>query len=260
MSKFSSSKITTLTDGIIKQNPVFRLVLGTCPTLALTTAAMNGIYMGLCTTFVLLCSNMLVSALRKIIPDKVRIPCYVIVIATFVTLVQMIVKKFLPEINTVLGLYLPLIVVNCIILARAEAFASTNTVGDSALDAIGMGIGFTLSLTVMGAIREFIGAGAIFGFELGGMSDYALTVFILPAGGFLVYGLMMAAINQIYNNYEKKKAAALSLPVPAGEPENAAELAADAVDGGAEVQLSEKENNDIMKKAAAEGVGSEVAE
>lgn len=200
-------RLNYLTDGILKSNPTFRLVLGTCPTLAITTAAMNGIYMGLCTMFVLLCSNMLISLLRKIIPDKVRIPAYMIVIATFVTIVQMVVKKFLPEINEILGLYLPLIVVNCIILARAEAFASTNTVFDSALDAIGMGVGFTLSLTVIGAIREFIGSGALFGFELGTMSSGALTIFVLPAGGFFVYGMLMALINFIIKKADENKAA-----------------------------------------------------
>lgn len=223
-----SNRLSIVTDGIVKSNPVFRLVLGTCPTLALTTAAMNGIYMGLCTTFVLLCSNMLISLLRKIIPDKVRIPAYMLVIATFVTIVQMVVKKFLPDVNAILGLYLPLIVVNCIILARAEAFASTNTVFDSALDAIGMGVGFTLSLTIMGAIREFIGAGSLFGYELGNMPSGALTVFILPAGGFLVFGLLMALINWIVKRTDEARAAKLlaaSVETPVAVAAGAEEVA-----------------------------------
>jgi electron transport complex protein RnfE len=173
---------------------------------------MNGIYMGLSTMFCLILSNVIISALRKVIPAKVRIPCYIVIIATLVTLMQMIIARFLPDINEILGLYLPLIVVNCIILGRAEAFASSNTPVNSALDAVGMGVGFTLSLTLMGMVREFIGAGALFGVELGNMPDGALTVFILPAGGFLVYGLMMAAFNAIYARYESRKSARNTSP------------------------------------------------
>ncbi|MDR2634613.1 MAG: electron transport complex subunit E [Clostridiales bacterium] len=201
-----SEKLDTLTNGVIKSNPVFRLVLGTCPTLALTTGAMNGVYMGLSTTFCLLFSNVIISALRKVIPAKVRIPCYVVIIATLVTMMQMLIARFLPDVNEILGLYLPLIVVNCIILGRAEAYASSNTPGNAALDAIGMGAGFTLSLTLMGMVREFIGAGALFGVELGGMPEGAMTIFILPAGGFMVYGFMMAAFNGLYSRYENRKA------------------------------------------------------
>ncbi len=203
-----------LTNGIITSNPVFRLVLGTCPTLAVSTSAFNGLGMGLAATVVLVCSNMLVSLLRSIIPDKVRIPCYVLIIATFVTIVEMLLKKFVPALYSALGIYLPLIVVNCIILARAEAFASTNKVGDSILDGLGMGLGFTLSLTAMGFIRELIGAGTIFAGSLGSLTfgltlapDYALSVFVMPAGGFLVFGLMMALINYISDkNAEKRRA------------------------------------------------------
>ena len=154
-----SNKMKILTNGILNENPVLRLVLGTCPTLAVTTMASNGIGMGLAATFVLLCSNIVISALRKVIPDQVRIPCYITVIAGFVSVVQMIVKAFLPSLDTALGVYLPLIVVNCIILGRAEMFASKNSIIDSALDGIGMGIGFTLTLTVMGSIREILGSG-----------------------------------------------------------------------------------------------------
>ncbi|MEE1240100.1 MAG: electron transport complex subunit E, partial [Acutalibacteraceae bacterium] len=150
------------TNGLIKENPVLRLVLGTCPTLAVTTAAINGIGMGLAATMVLVCSNVVISLLRNVIPDKVRIPAYITIIAGFVSVVQMLVKAFLPDIDKALGIYLPLIVVNCIILARAEMFASKNSVVPSILDGLGMGIGFTAVLTLMGAIRELLGAGTIF--------------------------------------------------------------------------------------------------
>lgn len=213
-----SSKSKIFTNGIITSNPVFRLVLGTCPTLAVTTSAFNGLGMGLAATLVLVCSNALVSLLRKVIPDKVRIPCFVLIIATFVTLVEMLLKRFVPALYSALGIYLPLIVVNCIILARAEAFASTNTVGDSILDGLGMGLGFTLSLMTMGFIREFLGSGTVFmgslgeiefGATLGAMPDYAMSVFVMPAGGFLVFGLMMALINWAMDKYEQKRKAKL---------------------------------------------------
>ena len=174
-------------DGIFASNPVFRLVLGMCPTLAISTSAFNGLGMGIAATVVLVCSNALVSLLRKVIPDKVRIPAYVLIIATFVTLVEMLLRKFVPALYDALGIYLPLIVVNCIILARAEAFASTNKVGDSVLDGLGMGLGFTLALMLLGVIREFLGAGtfftgsfggADFGVTLGAMPDYAMSVFV----------------------------------------------------------------------------------
>ena len=204
-------------DGIFASNPVFRLVLGMCPTLAISTSAFNGLGMGIAATVVLVCSNALVSLLRKVIPDKVRIPAYVLIIATFVTLVEMLLRKFVPALYDALGIYLPLIVVNCIILARAEAFASTNKVGDSVLDGLGMGLGFTLALMLLGVIREFLGAGtfftgsfggADFGVTLGAMPDYAMSVFVLPAGGFLTLGLVMAAINAISDKMEKKRAGA----------------------------------------------------
>ncbi len=212
----ANDKGKILTNGIITSNPVFRLVLGTCPTLAVSTSAFNGLGMGLAATIVLVCSNMLVSLLRNVIPDKVRIPCYVLIIATFVTIVEMLLKKFVPALYSALGIYLPLIVVNCIILARAEAFASTNKVGDSILDGLGMGLGFTLSLTVMGFIRELIGAGTIFAGSLGSVSfgltlapDYALSIFVMPAGGFLVFGLLMALINYLSDKKEEKRKAKL---------------------------------------------------
>ena len=207
MAQENKSKVSILTNGIIKENPVLRLVLGTCPTLAVTTMASNGIGMGLAATFVLLCSNMAISALRKIIPDQVRIPCFITVIAGFVSLVQMLVKAYVPDLDTALGVYLPLIVVNCIILGRAEMFASKHGVVDSALDGIGMGIGFTITLTIMGSIREILGSGTWMS-GLGSLipalgSDFAIRVipesidsFSLMTsapGGFFVFGVMMAA-------------------------------------------------------------------
>lgn len=199
-------KLGILTNGILNENPVLRLVLGTCPTLAVTTMASNGIGMGLAATFVLLCSNIVISALRKVIPAQVRIPCYITVIAGFVSVVQMLVKAFVPALDQALGVYLPLIVVNCIILGRAEMFASKNTVLNSALDGIGMGIGFTLTLTVMGSIREILGAGTWLA-GLDGLLPFLPEGFalrVLPAsvdpftlmtsapGGFFVFGVLMA--------------------------------------------------------------------
>ena len=188
-----NNKLELVTRGLIKENPVLRLVLGTCPTLAVTTMAVNGLGMGVAATFVLICSNVVISAIRKIIPDKVRIPAFITVIAGFVTVVQMLVKAFLPALDTALGVFLPLIVVNCIILGRAEAFASKNNVVDSALDGLGMGLGFTLTLTIMGAIREFLGSGAVFGLAIPGMDKFALSVMTSAPGGFLIFGVLMAA-------------------------------------------------------------------
>ena len=188
-------KLDVLKNGIIKENPVLRLMLGTCPTLAVTTAASNGLGMGLATTFVLLGANITISLLRKVIPDKVRIPAYITIIAGFVTVVQMLCKAFLPAINDALGIYLPLIVVNCIILGRAEMFARKNSVGPSILDALGMGIGFTAALLLMGMIREFIGAGSIFGLDITG--GFGMTLLILPPGGFFVFGVLIALSNKL---------------------------------------------------------------
>lgn len=216
-----SNKAKILTNGILNENPVLRLVLGTCPTLAVTTMASNGIGMGLAATFVLLCSNIVISALRKVIPDQVRIPCYITVIAGFVSVVQMIVKAFLPSLDTALGVYLPLIVVNCIILGRAEMFASKNSVFDSALDGIGMGIGFTLTLTVMGSIREILGAGTWMA-GLDGLLSFlpeGFAIQVLPAsvdpftimtsapGGFFVFGVLMAGATWLTTRPKKVKAA-----------------------------------------------------
>lgn len=184
------------TNGILNENPVLRLVLGTCPTLAITTSAKNGIGMGLAATAVLVCSNAVISLLRNVIPDKVRIPAFITIIAGFVSVVQMLVKAFLPSIDKSLGIYLPLIVVNCIILARAEMFASKNTVLPSILDGLGMGIGFTATITLMGIIREFLGAGTIFGFPEKALIT-PMTIFLLPPGGFFVFGVLVAASNAL---------------------------------------------------------------
>ena len=188
-----------LTNGLLKENPSLRLVLGTCPTLAITTLAFNGLGMGLAATFVLICSNMAISALRKVIPDKVRLPAYITVIATFVTILQMVVKAFMPELDAALGIYLPLIVVNCIILGRAEMFASKHGVFASALDGLGMGLGFTLTLVCMGSIREILGAGTWFGFRIIPEAIDSMTVFITPPGGFFVFGCLMALVVFIEN-------------------------------------------------------------
>ncbi|MCR4725719.1 MAG: electron transport complex subunit E [Clostridia bacterium] len=200
-----SKKLGILTNGVVKSNPTFRLVLGTCPTLAVTTQAINGLAMGAAVTFVLLCSNVMISLLKNVIPDRVRIPAYVVIIATFVTVVQMVMQKFLPSLYDALGVFLPLIVVNCIILARAEAFASCNPVLDSALDGIGMGFGFTLSLTFIGIVRELLGAGSFFNLPIGSLGNVSMTVFILPAGGFLVYGTLMALVNFLTRLAENRK-------------------------------------------------------
>ncbi len=196
--------ISTLTNGLVKENPVLRLVLGTCPTLAVTTAAINGIGMGVSATLVLICSNIVISLLRNIIPDKVRIPAYITIIAGFVSVVQMLVKAFLPAIDQSLGIYLPLIVVNCIILGRAEMFASKNAPVLSALDGLGMGIGFTAVLTLMGTIRELLGAGSIFSFPITAELIDPMVIFLLPPGGFFVFGILVAVSNALAKKAGKK--------------------------------------------------------
>lgn len=199
------NKLSNLTRGIIKENPVLVLLLGTCPTLATSTQAKNAIGMGLAATVVLICSNIAISALRKIIPDKVRIPSYIVVIAGFVTIVQMVVKAYAPALDKSLGIYLPLIVVNCIILGRAEMFASKNGVVDSALDGVGMGIGFTLALLLMATIREIFGAGSWMGIRL--VSEEARTISImgLAPGGFFVFGSLIALVNKLSKGKAIKK-------------------------------------------------------
>lgn len=214
--KYSFTK--ELTKGFLKENPVLRLVLGTCPTLATSTSVVNGVGMGIAATIVLICSNVVISALRKVIPEKARIPAYIVIIASFVTMVQMLVKAFVPALDKSLGVFLPLIVVNCIILGRAEAYASKNPVLVSAVDGLGMGIGFTAALFCMGTIREILGAGTFLSgidtmlgayIDLGSFTGFdftdtlssvglaPMTLFILPAGGFFVFGILMATANRL---------------------------------------------------------------
>ncbi|MCH5151414.1 MAG: electron transport complex subunit E [Clostridiales bacterium] len=188
-------------DGTVRQNPTLRLVLGTCPTLAITTAALDSLGMGLAVIFVLVCSNVIISLLRNIIPDKVRIPCFIVIIATFVTLVTMFMEAFLPDLYESLGMFLALIVVNCIILGRAEGFASHNPVGESALDGLFMGVGFTLAITLMGVVREVLGKGMLFGYQLW---NFKIGFFANPAGAFLTYALFIALFNVCYNAVERK--------------------------------------------------------
>ena len=185
------------TKGILVENPVLRLVLGTCPTLAVTTAALNGLGMGVAALVVLVCSNAVISALRKVIPDRVRIPAYITIIATFVTVIQMFIKAYLPTINNALGIYLPLIVVNCIILGRAEMFASKNKVLPSILDGLGMGVGFTCTLVIMGAIRELLGSGTIFGLAVTKGHIEPMLIMIMAPGGFFVFGVLIALANKL---------------------------------------------------------------
>lgn len=191
-------------NGIVKNNPTFKLVLGMCPTLAVTVSVTNGLGMGLSTLVVLLCSNILISALREVIPDQVRIPCYILIVATFVTIIEMVLRKYIPDLYSSLGMFIPLIVVNCIILGRAEAFASHNGVLASAVDGISMGLGFTISLTILSFCRELLGAGQLFGVQILGDWFPALSIFVQPAGGFLMLGLLMAAFNAIYAKAEKR--------------------------------------------------------
>ena len=188
--------IKILTNGIVKENPTFVLLLGMCPTLATTTSSINGMSMGLATMFVLICSNIVISLIKNLTPDKVRIPVFVVVIASFVTILQMCLKAYLPEINKSLGLFIPLIVVNCIILGRAEAFACKNGPLASLFDGVGIGLGFTLGLTLLGTVRELLGAGSVFGFTLL-PETYNILLFILPPGAFISLGYLIAIINKL---------------------------------------------------------------
>lgn len=202
-----ANKTKIITNGIGNENPVLRLILGTCPTLAVTTLAVNGLGMGVAATLVLIGSNVVISMLRKVIPKTVRIPAYIVVIAGFVTAVQLLVKAFTPEIDKALGIFLPLIVVNCIILGRAEMFASKNNVFDSLLDGLGMGIGFTLVLFVMGSIREILGAGTWMGITLTANVIDPLTIMTMAPGGFFIYGVLIAVMNKM-SGYKLSKAKA----------------------------------------------------
>ena len=200
------NKLGILTKGIIKENPVLVLLLGMCPTLAVTTSAINGLGMGISTLVVLVCSNIVISILKNVIPSKVRIPCYIVVIAGFVTIVQLLLKAYLPALDEALGLFIPLIVVNCIILGRAEMFASKNSVIDSALDGLGMGIGFTLALGIMGLLREFFGAGTAFDIPIyAGSAITPAGIFMLAPGGFFVFAILVAAVNYFSKGKAIKK-------------------------------------------------------
>ena len=193
------NKLQLILKGIIKENPVFVLVLGMCPTLGTTTSVTNGLGMGAATTAVLIMSNLVISLIKNFIPDKVRIPAFIVVIASFVTMIQLLMQAFMPPLYEALGVFIPLIVVNCIILGRAEAFASKNGPVDSMLDGLGIGLGFTTALTLIGSIREILGSGAIFGVNLG-ITDYMPLVFVLAPGGFIVLGYLMA----LFNKFVKK--------------------------------------------------------
>ena len=191
------NKLMIILRGIIMENPVLILVLGTCPTLATTTSVISAFSMGIAATIVLICSNMVISALRKIIPDSVRIPCYIVIIAAFVTAVQMLLQAYLPDIYNMLGVYLALIVVNCIILGRAEMYANKNSVLDSALDGVGMGLGFLLALLIMATLREVIGNATFAGIEIPFLANYKIPILTKAPGGFLVYGIVIAVMNKL---------------------------------------------------------------
>ena len=194
-------------NGILSENPTFRLLLGMCPTLAISTAVTQGLGMGLASTFVLVFSNLVISLLRNIIPEKVRIPSFVVVIATFVTIVDLMMKAFLPELSQSLGVYIPLIVVNCIIFARAEAFAFKNRPIPAVVDGLGMGAGFTLAITLLSAVREVIGSGTFLGMQVMPEAYHPMAIIIRPPGGFLTLGLLLVAVNAAVKAFEKRKAA-----------------------------------------------------
>lgn len=196
------SKLSILTKGIIKENPTFVLILGMCPTLGTTTSAVNGLGMGVATMFVLILSNIVISMIKNFVPDKVRIPSFIVVIASFVTVIELLMKAYVPSLYETLGVFIPLIVVNCIILGRAEAFASKNGVLDSALDGIGIGLGFTLSLTLLGAVRELLGTGAIFGQQLFN-ADNGILIFVLAPGAFIALGYLMVIVNKLTTKLNK---------------------------------------------------------
>ncbi len=213
-----NTNLERLHNGIIKENPTFILMLGMCPTLAVTTSAMNGLGMGLSTTVVLVMSNMIISLLRNIIPDRVRVPAFIVIVASFVTMVQFLVQGFIPSLYDSLGIYIPLIVVNCIILGRAESYASKNPIIPSIFDGIGMGLGFTVGLTLIGIVREVLGAGQIFGYQIlplaedGSFGYTPITIFVLAPGAFFVLAILVAVMNVVRERAEKK-----GKPLPAAQ-------------------------------------------
>ena len=194
-------------NGLLNENPTFRLLLGMCPTLAVSTAASNGLGMGLSTTFVLVFANLVISLLRKVIPEKVRIPSFVVVIATFVTIIDLLIKAFVPALSSSLGIYIPLIVVNCIIFARAESFAFKNPPVASIVDGLGMGLGFTLSLTLLSSVREIIGSGKWFGMNVMPAAYKPMSIIVSPAGGFITLGILILIVNAVVKAYGKHKKA-----------------------------------------------------
>ncbi len=221
------------TKGLIKENPTLVTLLGMCPTLAVTTMAVNGIGMGLATTFVLVCSNIVISLLKNVIPKAVRLPSFIVIIAGFVTLIGFIMQRFLPSLYSALGVFLTLITVNCIILGRAEAFASKNKVLPSILDGLGMGLGFTLSLFTMGSIREILGSGAWFGIKLPLISSNPMLIFIMPAGGFFVLGCLIALVNKLANRKPPKEVCCDGCPSASICGGNHAECSKDKKEGKA---------------------------
>ena len=246
-----NNKLSILLKGLIKENPVLVLVLGTCPTLAQTTSVMNALYMGIAATIVLLCSNMAISALRKIIPDTVRIPCYIVVIAAFVTIVQLLMHAYMIEAYDMMGVFLSLIVVNCIILGRAEMFARKNTVIDSALDGLGMGIGFLIALLCMATIREVFGVGSFAGIEIPFLVNYKIPLLAQAPGGFLVFGILIAIVNKISAKKGKKKeyscdgcpCASICGKVTCSEMIEVAAETADNAQAGAAAEVARKEDS-----------------
>lgn len=190
------NKLKIIINGIVKENPTFVLLLGMCPTLGTTTSAINGLGMGLATMVVLMCSNMIISAVKNLIPDMVRIPCYIVIIAAFVTILEMMMKAYVPALYASLGLFIPLIVVNCIVLGRAESFAAKNGPVDSLCDGIGIGLGFTIALTLLGALRELLGSGHIFGIDIWG-EDYGILAFVLAPGGFITLAYLIVIVNKL---------------------------------------------------------------
>ena len=193
-------------NGIVTENPTFRLVLGMCPTLAITTTVSNGLGMGLAATFVLICSNLVISLLRNFIPDKIRIPAFIVVIATFVTIVQLLLQAFIPALYESLGVFIPLIVVNCIIFARAESFASKNPPLESACDGLGMGLGFTLAITLLSAIRELLGSGTLLGIQVMPDGYQSMAIITQAPGGFITLGLLMVVMNALFKAYDRRRA------------------------------------------------------
>ena len=193
-------------NGIVTENPTFRLVLGMCPTLAITTTVSNGLGMGLAATFVLICSNLVISLLRNFIPDKIRIPAFIVVIATFVTIVQLLLQAFIPALYESLGVFIPLIVVNCIIFARAESFASKNPPLESACDGLGMGLGFTLAITLLSAIRELLGSGTLLGIQVRPDDYQPMAIITQAPGGFIMLGLLMVVMNSLFKAYDRRRA------------------------------------------------------